>query len=183
MLGVKTARAQSRSYEDACCSRTGQDECRPERNNGLSPAHAINLEGITYPPERRASMSMSLGALTTVLCMLRIKGKYRGKWEGAVKKTLSHIPAINDFISLNEFNSAAEYVKPAMSILGDILLVTTSRQSQRGCLPMCMIADLYYSCPVPQQVMFLDDFDLSDKGLFLMYRNLQESSQRAQWCS
>lgn len=77
---------------------------------------------ITYPPERRASMSMSLGALTTVSCMLRTKGKYRGKWEDAVKKTLSHIPAINDFISLTEVNSAAEYVKPAMSLLGDILL-------------------------------------------------------------
>lgn len=67
-------------------------------------------------------MSMSLGALTTVLCMLRTKGKYRGKWEGAVKKTLSHVPATNDFISLTEVHSAAEYVKPTMSLLGDILL-------------------------------------------------------------
>lgn len=106
----------------------------------LSPDHAIHLEGITYPPERRTSMSMSLAALTTVFCMLRTKEKYRGKWEGAVKKTLSHVPATNDFISLTEVNPAAEYVKPDMSILGDLRLVTTSRQSQRGCLLMGMIA-------------------------------------------
>lgn len=68
----------------------------PIEKYGLSPAHAVHLEGITYPPERRASMSMSLGALTTVLCMLRTKGKYRNKWENTVKKTLSHIPAITD---------------------------------------------------------------------------------------
>lgn len=72
-------------------------------------------------------MIMSLGALTTVLCMLRMKGKYGNKWENAVKKTLSHIPAISYFISLTETNSSAEYVKPALALLGDVLLVTTSR--------------------------------------------------------
>lgn len=82
MLGVKTARAKTRTYEDA---REGDKmNVVPKEKYGLSPAHAIHLEGITYPPERRASMSMSLGALTTVLCMLRTKGKYRGKWEDSV---------------------------------------------------------------------------------------------------
>lgn len=76
---------------------------------GLSPAHSIHLEGITYPPERRASMSMSLGALTIVLSMLRTKGKYRKKWENAALKTLSHIPAIADFITLTESNSGVEF--------------------------------------------------------------------------
>lgn len=49
----------------------------PIEKYALTPAHAVHLKGITYPPERRASMSMSLGALTTVLCLLHTKGKYR----------------------------------------------------------------------------------------------------------
>lgn len=131
----------------------------------LTPAHAVHLEGITYPPERRASMSMSLGALTTVLCLLHTKGKYRNKWENAVKETLSHIPAKTGFISLTETNSSADYVKPAMALLGDILLVTTSRQSQRGCIPMCMLSYLYESLTPENRAIFLDNFDLSGKGL------------------
>lgn len=145
----------------------------PIEKYGLSPAHAVHLEGITYPPERCASMSMSLGALTTVLCMLRTKGKYRNKWENAVKKTLSHIPAITDFISLTETNSSAEYVKPALALLGDILLVTTSRQSQRGCIPMCMLSYLYEGMTPENRAIFLDNFDLSGKGLFYVYKLIQ----------
>lgn len=150
----------------------------PIEKYGLSPAHAVHLEGITYPPERRASMSMSLGALTTVLCMLRTKGKYRNKWENAVKKTLSHIPAINDFIALTETNSSAEYVKPAMALLGDILLVTTSRQSQRGCLPLCMISYVYKTLSAGDKTIFLDNLDLSGKGLFYTYRTIQTCGQK-----
>lgn len=121
----------------------------------------MHLEVITYPPERRASMSMSLGALTTDLCMLRTKGKYRNKWENAVKKTLSHIPSIADFISLTETNSSAEYVKPVLALLGDILLVTTSRQSQRGCIPVCMQNYLYNRLEDADKAIFLDNFDFS----------------------
>lgn len=150
----------------------------PIERYGLSPAHSVHLEGITYPPERRASMSMSLGALTTVLCMLRTKGKYRNKWANAVKKTLSHIPAIEDFISLTETNSAAEYVKPALALLGDILLVTTSRQSQRGCIPMVMLHHLYNIESPENRVIFLDSLDLSGKGLFYSYKMLQKSKQK-----
>lgn len=118
---------------------------------GLSPAHAIHLEGVTYPPERRASTSTSLGALTTVLSMLRTKGRYRKKWVNATLKTLSHVPEIADFIPLTESNSSAEYYKPATGLLGDILMITTSRQSQRGCPPMAMMSshyktlDIYYN--------------------------------------
>lgn len=150
----------------------------PIEKYGLSPAHAVHLEGITYPPERKASMSMSLGALTTVLCMLRTKGKYRKKWEMAVKKTLSHIPAISDFIALTESNSSADHVKPALSLLGDILLITTSRQSQRGCIPVCMLNTIYQSLSTVNKAEFLDIFDLSGKGLFYIYKLLQESNQK-----
>lgn len=150
----------------------------PIEKYGLSPAHAVHLEGVTYPPERRASMSMSLGALTTVLCMLRTKGKYRNKWENAVKKTLSHIPAFTDFISLTETNSAAEYVKPALALLGNILLVTTSRHSQRGCIPMCMVSYLYETMTLENKAIFLDNFDLSGKGLFYTYKQVQKSTQK-----
>lgn len=65
---------------------------------GLSPAHAVHLERITYPPERRASISTTL---KVVLCMLRAKGKYRKKWEAAVLKALSHVPAITTIILCN----------------------------------------------------------------------------------
>lgn len=64
---------------------------------GIEPSTCIHLEGVTYPPERRDSMSMSSGALTTVLCMLRTKDKIRKNRENAVLKTLSQNPAMSDF--------------------------------------------------------------------------------------
>lgn len=95
-----------------------------------------------------------------------------------MKKTRSHIPAITDFISLTETNSAAEYVKPALALLGDILLVTTSRQSQRGCIPMCMVSYLYETMTLENKAIFLDNFDLSGKGLFYTYNQVQKSFQK-----
>lgn len=92
--------------------------------------------------------------------------------------TLSHIPAITDFISLTETNSAAEYVKPALALLGDILLVTTYRQSQRGCIPVCMLHHLYSTMDGDDKAIFLDNFDLSGKGLFYSYKLLQKSHQK-----
>lgn len=64
---------------------------------GIEPSTCIHLEGVTYPPVRRDSMSMSFGALTTVLCMLRNEDKIRKKRKNAVLKTLSQIPAMSDF--------------------------------------------------------------------------------------
>lgn len=63
---------------------------------GIEPSTCIHLEGVTYPPERRDSMNMSSGALTTVLCMLRTKDKIRKNRENAVLKTLSQNPAMSD---------------------------------------------------------------------------------------
>lgn len=102
-------------------------------NKPLSSYYIILDCIIAIYMERRASMSMSMGALTAFLCMLRAKGKYRKKWEAAVLKALSHIPAISDFVQLTESDSSAGTVKPMLGLLGDILLITTSKQSQRGC--------------------------------------------------
>lgn len=95
-----------------------------------------------------------------------------------MKKPLSHIPAIADFIRLTETNSSAEYVKPVLALLGDILLVTTSRQSQRGCIPVCMLSYLYNRQEDVDKAIFLDNFDLSGKGFFYAYKLLQKSSQK-----
>lgn len=68
----------------------------PVSKHGLTGAHHILLEGSSYPPERRSSIVQSLGPMTAFLCMIRNEGKYRKKYENAVKRALAHIPCIDD---------------------------------------------------------------------------------------
>lgn len=65
-----------------------------------------------------------------------------------------------------------------MALLGDILLVTTSRQSQRGCLPLCMLSYVYNALSVGDRTIFLDNLDLSGKGLFYSYRAIQTCGKK-----
>lgn len=74
---------------------------------GLGAAHGVLLEGVTYPPERKSSMAMSVGPLTAMLTMINSTGKYRSKWENAVKKMLAHCPLIDDFIRITKREKSA----------------------------------------------------------------------------
>lgn len=55
---------------------------------GIYGCHHILCEGMTFPPEKRASMAQSLGPLTTLMCYIRSERQFSAKWHTAVKRLL-----------------------------------------------------------------------------------------------
>lgn len=109
----------------------------------LEPGHAILLEGVTYPPERRSSMAMSLGSMTQLLQMVITEGRFRAKWENAEKRTLQHLPCIDDFIALSKTAKISSLIGPVVRLYADLSLLVTTRYSQRGSITLTMLADTY----------------------------------------
>jgi hypothetical protein len=64
----------------------------------------------------------------TFLCCLRSEGKYKEKWKRACKREMSHIPLIDEILSVLKGRKAYE-CSSIISNLADIILMTTSRQA------------------------------------------------------
>lgn len=66
----------------------------PVAKYGLYGCHRILLEGCTFPPEKRSSMSQSLGCMTSLLCYLKSSADYEKKWKLRSRyRTVSTSPA------------------------------------------------------------------------------------------
>lgn len=81
-------------------------------------------------------MAMSFGPMTKMLQMVITDGKYRGKWEAAVKKTFQHLPCIADFIRMSKTNKESGVVGPVLRMYADLAMIVTTRHSQRGAIPL-----------------------------------------------
>lgn len=138
---------------------------------GLNGSHHILLERCTFPPERRSSMAQSLGPMTAMLCMLRNTGKYRPKWEDAVKRAFSHIPCIDDIIETTRNANKASDVHNMIRFLADISLIATTRQAQRMTMPLVVFKTVYDNLPddASKKIM-LENFNVSGKGAFRTYQ-------------
>lgn len=66
-------------------------------------------------------MAQSLGPMTAMLCMLRNTGKYRPKWEDAVKRAFGHIPFVDDIFETTRNMNKSGDVKNMISLLADII--------------------------------------------------------------
>jgi len=114
----------------------------PIHKFGLNRLHHVLLEGIRFPPERRSSMVQSLGPMTVLLCYLTAPAAYENKFANACKILLGHIPNIDQVIKAmkgKEFHS----IKPIITLIGDITIMTTSRQHNRSFPPPCAF---FYAC-------------------------------------
>lgn len=66
------------------------------KSYGLEGPHHILLEGISFPPEKRSSMTQSLGLMTTAI-MLSKHGnsvQFGQKWKDVLARDCAHIPEI-----------------------------------------------------------------------------------------
>nr|AVR52570.1 NP [Photinus pyralis orthomyxo-like virus 2] len=153
-------------------TKKGDDErtAVPLSRYGINGAHHVLLEGITYPPEVKSSMAQSVGPLTALLTMFQHKGIYRSKWENAVKRAFSHINCIDDIIEVTKGNHSAADLSPIISLLGDIALITTTRQATRMHLPLCMLAGIYRKIVLEEKGdEFLEFFSTSGPGGYYAY--------------
>lgn len=107
---------------------------------GLSGAHHILLEGISIPPEKRAGMAQSLGAMTSWVALNRSENdnKYSKRWKSAVMRDCSFLPEIESLINTICGKPCVE-IRKIFGIIADILLITTSREAKRASFPACFL--------------------------------------------
>lgn len=138
---------------------------------GLTGAHHILLEGSSFPPERRSSIVQSLGPMTAFLCMVRTEGMYRNKFAAAVKRAMSHIPAIDDIIELTKNVKMPFELSTLVSLIAEILLITTPRQATRMCFPLNFLAVTLEPMKIEDQNNFLKFFNTTGSGGWLLYKS------------
>lgn len=92
-------------------------------------------------------MAQSLGPMTAFTCMLKNTGKFRTKWENAVKKAYAHISCIDDLIKITRTHYRATEISPIIALLADISLITTTRQISRMTFALCILVAFATSNP------------------------------------
>lgn len=139
----------------------GKTEMFPVIKYGINGSHHVLLEGASYPPEKKSAMAQSVGPLTALVMHIRTDKKYRDKWTAAAKRSMAHVPMIDEILEVTAGKKASEI----SSLIGTlaILLVTTSRQAHRMFFP---INCLYIVCNLP---VGPTGFILSDKGTPTVY--------------
>lgn len=135
------------------------------RSYGLNGAHHVLLEGITFAPETKSSMAQSLGPMTILLAMIRSEEEYRKKLEAAFKKAFLHIPHVNDIIEIVRHRKTAADLAPLVSVLGDLILITSARQNSRMCFPISMLSYAYEK----KGQDWLKNFNVSGVGGYITY--------------
>lgn len=151
----------------------------PVDKYGLMRQHHVLLEGSTFPPEKRSSMAQSIGPMTALLCYVRSEEKYTKKWARAVKIAMSHIPIIDDIIEVFKGKRAYE-IAPLITTVGDVLLLTTSRQAQRIFFPLGVLTIVTTKAPkgniqvTPKGAKILDKINMSGQGGFAAYKIMSE---------
>lgn len=147
----------------------------PVRKYGLNGAHHVLLEGCTFPPEKRSSMAQSVGPMTALLCMLRSEGMYRTKWASVVKRAFNHIPIIDDIIEVTKTQRKASEVSTTVSLLAEIILITTSRQATRMFFPMAfLVRAVAAKTSISDKKHILQHFNTTGSGGFALYKTACE---------
>lgn len=110
---------------------------------GLDGPHHILLEGISFPPEKRSSMTQSLGPMTTAI-MLSKHGssvQFGQKWKDALARDCAHIPEIQSIVNMISGKQPSDIIKGLLRALADLLLITTSRNAHRAFFSICMVTN------------------------------------------
>lgn len=104
---------------------------------GLTNQHIFLLQGVTLAPERRTGVLRSLGPLTQAILLI-MEDKYFDKLKSAMNHSLQMLPMATEII--NSLKEAAHpgNVSGVMKELGDILLLTTSRSTQKAYFPLIL---------------------------------------------
>lgn len=84
--------------------------------------------------------------MTAFLCMIRSEGVYRGKYAAAVKRAMSRTSAIDDIMEITKNIKMSFEPSTFISLIAEILLITTSTQATRMCFPLNFFV-LYNSKP------------------------------------
>lgn len=104
---------------------------------GLTNQHISLLQGVTLAPERRTGVLRSLGPLAQAI-LLVMEDKFYDKLRSAMQNSLQMLPMAPEIISSLKEATHPGNVSGVMKELGDILLLTTSRSTQKIYFPLLL---------------------------------------------
>lgn len=107
----------------------------------LKARHHVLLEGVTFSPESRASMSQSVGPMTTLISLAgeSKRSSYGKKHRDAAMRAFSHIPNCSAIVEALEGTKAKESA-PLIGALADLTLLVPARNQRRAFFPLCRFA-------------------------------------------
>lgn len=105
---------------------------------GLINHHIPLLQGITLAPERRTGVVRSLGPLTQAI-LLVMEDKYHTKLSSALLNSLQMLPMAQEIVNCLKEARSPGSVAGILKELGDILLLTTARSTQKIYMPLLLI--------------------------------------------
>lgn len=112
---------------------------------GVRPEHHIQCQEMMYPPNIKSNIPQTLGAGAAIISLIRNNGIYKDKWKSVVKRHISHLPDADNIMGILESARSAAEIAPLVSIVLDILNITTSRTVNRAFLPMGILVCLVSS--------------------------------------
>lgn len=106
---------------------------------GLTTDHHILLSGVTYAPEKRSAIAMSLGPMTSLISYIKAKDGFETKWRDAAQKSMAHIPGIDMILKVIK-DCRTAIVTSIVSNLADLVIATTPRNNNRMFIPLNFLA-------------------------------------------
>lgn len=110
-------------------SKKDQKECEVKVSDfRLKARHHVLLEGVTFPPEGRASMAQSVGPMTTLISLAgeNKRSVYGNKHKDAAMRAFAHIPNCTAIVEALEGTKARE-AAPLIGALADLCLLIPAR--------------------------------------------------------
>lgn len=107
---------------------------------GLNNQHIPLLQGITLPPERRTGI---LRRPLTQATLLVMENKYHSKLTNALKYSTQMLPMHSEIAQCFKEATSPGMTSGVMKELGDILLLTTSRATQKIFMPLIFAYHLW----------------------------------------
>lgn len=109
---------------------------------GLTNQHIPLLQGITLPPERRTGLMRSLGPMAQCVLLVN-ETTYPDKLTQAVKNSLSMLPMSSEIATCLKDARSPSAVQGVLCELGDILIMTTARSTQKIYFPLLLAKFLW----------------------------------------
>lgn len=108
---------------------------------GLKSRPHVLLEGVTFPPEIRATIAQSVGPMTTLISLTKESkdSRYGKKHRDAAARAFAHVPGVETIVKAVEGTKASESA-PLIRALGDLSLLVPARTQRRAYFPLAMFA-------------------------------------------
>lgn len=158
-------RGVKRTREGKSLPTTKQQESTQNISQyGLTNQHIALLQGITLAPERRTGVLRSLGPLTQAILFI-MEDKFFDKLRSAMSNSLQMLQMASEIIAAFREANHPGSVSGVMKELGDILLLTTARSTQKIYFPLLLFlvfwqnkGDLQWSFSGAPMLKFYTDF-------------------------